>query len=73
MTKILRLILDGLLREWCSYTHRGGQIDRDSLGRINWQCCKCGRWAHPVREIEEIEMTNKQIITNKIHKTINKA
>lgn len=34
---------------WCSFAHDGGRIKRDSLGRINWQCDKCGRWSrHPV-------------------------
>ena len=32
----------------CSWTHGGGHIKRDSQGRINWQCQKCGRWADPV-------------------------
>ena len=72
MTKILRLILDGLLLEWCSYTHGGGQIERDSSGRINWQCCKCGRWANPVSENDEFKMTNKQL-QSILHNTRNKA
>ena len=29
---------------WCSWTHGGGRIERDELGRINWRCAKCGRW-----------------------------
>ena len=33
---------------WCSWTHGGGHIKRDSQDRINWQCQKCGRWADPV-------------------------
>lgn len=33
---------------WCAYTHGGGRIERDPLGRINWRCAKCGRWSIPV-------------------------
>jgi len=37
-----------LLSKWCSLFH-SGTIERDSLGRINWQCNQCGRWSdHPV-------------------------
>ncbi len=44
----MSVFLDGLRSEWCSLTHGGGFILRDPLGRINWQCKKCGRWANPV-------------------------
>ena len=30
---------------WCDWTHGGGKIERDELGRINWRCSKCGRWS----------------------------
>lgn len=30
---------------WCGLTHGGGVITRDPVGRINWQCRKCGRWS----------------------------
>jgi hypothetical protein len=34
---------------WCDWTHGGGSVERDELGRINWQCRKCKRWGkHPV-------------------------
>lgn len=36
-------------RVWCDITHGGGRIERDSHGRINWRCARCGRWSdHPV-------------------------
>jgi len=35
-------------RLWCAWTHGGGHIVRDNLGRVNWQCAKCGRWADAV-------------------------
>ncbi len=37
----------------CDWTHGGGRIVRDDLGRINWRCNKCGRWADPVPLDEE--------------------
>lgn len=39
---------DWIAKQWCSWTHGGGDIKRDLQGRINWQCRKCGRWADPV-------------------------
>lgn len=38
---------------WCNLAHGDGQVKRDSLGRINWQCSKCGRWMSPVTPEEE--------------------
>jgi hypothetical protein len=46
---------------WCSWTHGGGDIKRDSVGRINWQCRRCGRWADPVPLTEEAAMTASAI------------
>lgn len=37
-----------IMRQWCSLFHGGGDIKRDSIGNINWQCRKCGRWSIPV-------------------------
>lgn len=37
-----------LKRWWCGLTHGGGVITRDPVGRINWQCSKCGRWSDPI-------------------------
>ena len=45
----------------CSWTHGGGHIKRDSQGRINWQCQKCGRWADPVPLEQEQRMTTRAI------------
>jgi hypothetical protein len=42
-----------LRRVWCDWTHGGGDIKRDRIGRINWQCRKCGRWGTPVSAAEE--------------------
>lgn len=48
---------------WCSLTHGGGSIERDALGRINWQCCKCGRWSDdPVSPEEERRIIDSDII-----------
>lgn len=47
---------------WCDLTHGGGGIQRDSLGRINWQCRKCGRWSpNPVPLHDERAMTDQHI------------
>lgn len=51
-------VLDWLAREWCRWTHGGGDIKRDPLDRINWQCRKCGRWSDwvpPEEERAEVE------------------
>lgn len=45
----------------CSWFHGGGSIKRDQLGRINWQCAKCGRWADPVPLDVEHRQTEKDI------------
>ena len=52
---------DWLMRHWCSWTHGGGHIERDSLGRINWQCQRCGRWHDPVPVADEAAMINAAI------------
>ena len=46
---------------WCSWFHGGGDIRRDSLGRINWQCRKCGRWSDPVPLDHEKKLTDAAI------------
>lgn len=46
----------------CSWFHGGGDIKRDELGRINWQCRKCGRWADPIPLEVEHRQTAKDII-----------
>lgn len=47
---------------WCDWTHGGGVIHRDELGRINWQCRKCGRWSpNPVPLKDEEAMTTRDI------------
>lgn len=57
----LRLILDGIAAEWCSFTHGGGHIERDPLGRVNWQCNKCGRWADPVPLVDEAALIDSHV------------
>ena len=56
-----RQLQEGLIDLWCGWTHGGGYILRDPLGRINWQCCKCGRWNDPVPLADEAAMTNAAI------------
>lgn len=46
---------------WCDFTHGGGWVMRDPLGRINWQCCKCGRWSTPVPPENERKATDYAI------------
>lgn len=46
----------------CSWFHGGGDIKRDELGRINWQCRKCGRWADLIPLEVEHRQTAKDII-----------
>ena len=43
----------GLVVLWCSWTHGGGYIMRDTSGRVNWQCKKCARWANAVSAEDE--------------------
>jgi len=47
---------------WCSWTHGGGHIKRDSFDRINWQCCKCGRWSDPIPLETEHRQTAKDML-----------
>lgn len=51
---------------WCDWTHGGGLIKRDSAGRINWQCSKCGRWSSPISLEDEQAMTDLDIEQGKI-------
>jgi len=46
---------------WCELFHRGGDIKRDSEGRINWQCAKCGRWGTSVTDLEEDELLSQYL------------
>jgi hypothetical protein len=57
----LRLIWEGLVDLWCEWTHGGGHIERDPLGRVNWQCNKCGRWADPVSAEDEAAVIDAAI------------
>ena len=51
-----------LTRWWCDHLHIGGTIQRDSLGRINWQCDTCGRWSdHPVPLDEERRVVDREL------------
>ena len=45
--------MDAIKRIWCSWMHGGGTVKRDPLGRINWQCAKCGRWCDPLSSADE--------------------
>jgi hypothetical protein len=51
---------------WCSWTHGGGYIKRDSQDRINWQCQKCGRWADPVPLEQERKMIDRDVAAHGI-------
>ncbi len=46
---------------WCDWWHGDGTITRDALGRINWQCHRCGRWSVPVPLKDEEAMTTRDI------------
>ena len=48
--------MNAIKRIWCSWMHGGGTVKRDPLGRINWQCAKCGRWCDPVIKRSEKHM-----------------
>lgn len=61
MKAALQNLRDGIAAEWCSLTHGGGWVMRDPLGRINWQCQKCGRWSDPVPLTEEAAATQAAI------------
>ena len=50
-----------LKRWWCGLTHGGGVITRDPVGRINWQCSKCGEWADPIPLSKESAMIDEDI------------
>lgn len=53
---------------WCDLFHGGGSIERDNLGRINWQCKKCGRWSRfPVPLDEEKAVIDRDIAAHKGH------
>ena len=51
---------------WCDLFHGGGTIERDSLGRINWQCKKCGSWSrYPIPLDVEKEVVDHDIASYK--------
>jgi hypothetical protein len=56
-------MINCLKSKWCDWFHGGGLIKRDHLGRINWQCSKCGRWAEPVEVEEERATTDSELVT----------
>ena len=45
----------------CEWFHGGGSVTRDSNGRINWQCHRCGRWSAPVSHKEEAAMIDRDL------------
>ncbi len=52
----------GFIDLLCAVTHGGGKIKRDSMGRINWQCNKCGRWSpYPVPLEDEHDVINRRL------------
>jgi hypothetical protein len=55
--------MSALSELWCNWTHGGGIVLRDPSGRINWQCCKCARWATPVAQGEESAVTRSAAAT----------
>lgn len=59
MEATMKPVWSGLVELWCSWTHGGGHILRDTAGRVNWQCAKCGRWAEPVSEADEKAATDR--------------
>lgn len=65
MTERLHLIWAGLADLWCDWTHGGGHILRDPLGRVNWQCARCGRWADPVPRAVETEIIDKLLVAKR--------
>jgi hypothetical protein len=54
-------MIEALREFWCEFTHGGGFIMRDKLGRINWQCAKCGRWGVPISAEDEAAVVNATI------------
>ena len=55
------MIRDFIKEVFCDWFHGGGYVLRDQLGRVNWQCARCGRWANPVPEEGENEMIDAAI------------
>lgn len=62
----------GIADLWCSWTHGGGIILRDPLGRVNWQCNKCGRWSDPVSHADEAAVVNQQLTTRGVDVPFNR-
>jgi len=55
-------MVNAIKSAWCAWTHGGGRIERDEMGRINWQCAKCGRWSDsPIPVETERYMTDRAI------------
>ncbi|WPZ30742.1 hypothetical protein T8A63_07200 [Sulfitobacter sp. OXR-159] len=54
-------IWDRIKRAWCERFHAGGYVCRDRLGRINWKCDTCGRFANPVTHEDERRVVDAKI------------
>ena len=50
-----------LTNKICDWFHKGGDIKRDSYGRINWQCRTCKRWNDAVDKQTEKIITDAHI------------
>lgn len=60
MNKIRSKLVDRISAAWCDWTHGGGYLWRDYLGRIYWRCAKCGRLSDdPVRETKAKKGLNR--------------
>ncbi len=56
-------MIETLKAWWCNVMHSGGSIERDSNGRINWQCSTCGRWSsNPVSHEDEQQVIDREIL-----------
>lgn len=54
-------MIERLRKFWCGMFHVG-HFERDELGRINWHCAVCGRWAdYPVLRHYDLGMTDREI------------
>lgn len=53
--------MNWLKNKLCDWFHAGGDIKRDYVGRINWQCRTCLRWADPVEQQTERLIIDRSI------------
>ena len=61
-TDVIRPRGDGWLQKLvCNLFGHGGHVKRDPLGRINWQCAKCGRWSDPVDPEVERRVVDREL------------